>query len=508
MRSIFKAVATITIFSVLTRALGFLFRIYLSRTIGAEGLGLFQISLSVFVVLESFIASGIPITVSKACSRFEVKSDKKAQSGVTTAAFIVGLSLALVLILIVLLFKNLFAGLFTDERCLIILISLLPALVSTSVYSIFRGYLWGKRNFFLVGFSEFLEQVLKIIICVVVLNFALIPVEGALGVSISLTIASVLSAIFVLIFYFVKGGKINNPKNHFSYIFKSATPITGVRVASNLIMPIIAIIIPMRLVAVGYTSEQALAQFGIALGMTFPLLYLPSTLIGSLAMAIVPEISYSLASNNKKDVSLRVESSIKFSLFVSACFLPLFLGLGEPLGEFLYNNNTAGYYLSYAAWIMIPLGINNIATSILNSLGLEARSFVNYLIGAVFLLASIFILPQYIGILSLVWGMGLCMVVAAILNIRMIKKHTQIQNVLLKNIMILTIITLPCALLASYLYGLFMYIFPQFVSLALSGTIVMLLFFAITSIFKVFSIHTYFINIIKSKKSRKPLLPQ
>lgn len=178
-------------------------------------------------------------------------------------------------------------------------------------------------------------------------------------------------------------------------------------------MPLIAIIIPLRLVAVGYTNEQALAAYGIAMGMTFPLLFLPSTIIGSLSMAIVPEISYNLESKNTIDVQNRIRSSIKFALFITACFLPAFIGLGEPIGEFLFNNTTSGYYLSYAAWIMIPLGINNIATSILNSLGLEAKGFINYIIGAGFLVFSIIFLPKYIGILALVWGMGLCMSVAA-----------------------------------------------------------------------------------------------
>lgn len=227
MKSIFKAVFIITLFSVLTRALGFFFRVYLSRSIGAEGLGLYQIAFSVFAVLESFIASGIPLTVSKGCSRFEVKKDRKSQSSLTIAAFVIGITTALILCLVVLIFRNLFGKLFTDVRCLSILISLLPALVFTSIYSIFRGYLWGHNKFFLVGFTEFIEQILRIVVCVILLNTVFTPIEGALGASVSFTIACAISSILVLVLYFVKGGKLASPKKQFLPVLKSATPITG-----------------------------------------------------------------------------------------------------------------------------------------------------------------------------------------------------------------------------------------------------------------------------------------
>ena len=57
MKSILKSVALISVFSVLTRLLGFLLRIFLSRTIGAEALGLYQVALSVFMVLLTVVSS-------------------------------------------------------------------------------------------------------------------------------------------------------------------------------------------------------------------------------------------------------------------------------------------------------------------------------------------------------------------------------------------------------------------------------------------------------------------
>ena len=59
MKSLLKTVALITIFSFLTRISGFIFRMILSRQVGAEGVGLYQVAFSVFMVLTSYYRTRI-----------------------------------------------------------------------------------------------------------------------------------------------------------------------------------------------------------------------------------------------------------------------------------------------------------------------------------------------------------------------------------------------------------------------------------------------------------------
>ncbi|MDR1917586.1 MAG: oligosaccharide flippase family protein, partial [Christensenellaceae bacterium] len=60
MRAFTKSVIIITIFAGLTRAIGFIFRIFLSRILGAEMLGIYQMAMSIFMVLLTVISSGLP----------------------------------------------------------------------------------------------------------------------------------------------------------------------------------------------------------------------------------------------------------------------------------------------------------------------------------------------------------------------------------------------------------------------------------------------------------------
>ncbi len=503
MKHLFKAVFIISIFSILTRIVGFLFKIYLSRVVGAEVLGIYQIAFSVFGVLETFVASGLPLVVSKMTSSYNVQKQTASKYACTTAALIIGLITSTILCLVIFVFRDAFGLLFTDKRCLNILLTLLPAIVFSSVYATLRGYLWGHKRYFWVSATEFFEQIARVVVCVVLLAFTYSAFDGAIAASWSLTISCALSCILVLIVFFASGGKLKNPTKQFGTVLKSAAPITGVRLASSLIIPLIAIIIPLRLMAVGYTNEQALAEYGIAMGMTFPLLYLPSTIVGSLAMALIPDLSSDLAANNIKSVTSKIQSSIKFTIFVSCAIIPIYLGLGEHIGQFLFNNTKSGYYLSYASFIMIPIGISNITTSILNALGLEVKGFINYLIGSVFLLLALFILPQFVGILSLVWGMGLCMSIASGLNIIMIKKKIKAPVNIKKPLIIMLAIAPVCALAITFVYGICINIFPTFICLALCSLISVICFVVLCMVFNIIELDSWFSKIIKKTSVKK-----
>ena len=79
MKSLFKTVALITIFSVLTRIAGFIFRIILSREVGAEGLGIYQVAFSVFMVLLTIISSGLPLIISRLTAGYNAKKEGKKE---------------------------------------------------------------------------------------------------------------------------------------------------------------------------------------------------------------------------------------------------------------------------------------------------------------------------------------------------------------------------------------------------------------------------------------------
>ncbi len=502
MKSIFKNVAIITMFSLLTRMLGFFFRIFLSRTIGAEALGMYQIALSVFMVLLTIVSSGFTLIISRMTASYRVSSNKKAIGSLVSSSIFVGLAVSGFLCLIILLFRNLFENLFTDENCMNILIILLPSLIFSAVYSVFRGAMWGNDNYFGLCVSELLEQIVKIVVCVLILASGMTAFQNAMTVAWSFTLSCFVSAFFVMLLYFFYGGSLSRPSRIYRKVIKQSAPITGVRVASSFTQPLIALILPAQLIAAGYTSNQAMSIYGVALGMTFPFLLLPSAVTGSLATALVPDISMAMVKNDNEHIEKRVQSSLLFALFVSFLIVPIFIAIGDKIGVFIYGEPLSGTLLQYSAWIMIPMSITNITSAVLNSIGLEVKSFVNYLIGGIFMFASILFLTKFIGINALIVGMGLSSLISAGLNLLMIKRKLKIKIELGKNLLLMILFSIPTIAITSFVSSLFSFVFPMFFDIVLSCAVGLVIFVTLSLMFDVINFQFYWIK-FKEKFSSK-----
>ena len=142
MKSLAKAVITLTAFTVAERMLGFLFKIYLSREIGAVGMGIYSVALSFFFVLLTLLTSGVPLVVSKLTAK-----DKSIGGKICSAALIFELITAVVVCSIVLAFQKPIGALFAESQSMTLVMIMLPALVFSGVYSAFRGVLWGEKKF-------------------------------------------------------------------------------------------------------------------------------------------------------------------------------------------------------------------------------------------------------------------------------------------------------------------------------------------------------------------------
>lgn len=505
MKSLFKTVALITVFSVFTRILGFLFRIFLSRVVGAEALGIYQASFSVFMVLMTIIASGLPLIISRMSATFLASNEKKKEGSLISVALIYSLVLSVVLCSVVVLFRGAFSKLFTDQRCLKILIILLPSLIFSSVYSVVRGALWGRGNYFALCVSELYEQVVRIVLSVLALNAGLSAIENAMNISWTMTIACFLSMIFVLLLFVYYGGKFKKPqKQLIKPLVRQSTPITFMRVAGSLLQPLIALIIPARLIAVGYTSAQAMSLYGIAVGMTMPLLYVPTTLIGSLSTALIPDISTALAQEDYQHINGRINSSISFALFISAMFVPVFLSMGEHAGVFLYDNIVSGTLLQYSAWVLIPMGLTNITSALLNSLGYEKQSFINFTIGSAFMFVALWVLPAYVGINAMVWGMGINYLISAVLNVWLLKKKTRLGNGIFKTVLKYLIIVLPSSALTAFVVSLCDYVFPLIVTLMVGSGISVTSFVLLAGVMNLIDVKAFVVGMWKKVGIIKP----
>lgn len=451
----------VTFFSVATRAMGFLLKIYLSRMLTPELLGSYQVAMSIFGVFMTLVSSGIPVVLSRNISFYHGKNNNKSIGSIVSSGLILTGVICTIVSLFVIFCPNLMKLIFTSTESVEMIILLLPALIFSSIYEVLRGALWGKQEFFVISFTEFLEQVTRIIILVILFETTFLDMSLTNKTAFSLSLACIISSIHVIIVYFKKGGKLNNPKYEFKNLLKTSTPITAVRTISSIISSIIAIIIPIRLMTFGYSSSEALSEFGIIMGMTFPLIMIPSTLISSLAVTIIPSISEQSNNidngelKNKTILKNKINFALKTTVLFSSLLLPLYISVGVPICKFIFNNEKAGNYLKIASILMIPMGISQITSSILNAIGLELKSLKNYAFSSTLLILSIYFLPKFIGTYALIVGYVLMSVSASIMNILMLKKRELVSFNFIKTILKMLGISIFSSLLGISIYSLF-----------------------------------------------------
>ena len=460
MKRFLKAMFCVTFFSVATRALGFFLKIYLSRELGPVDLGKYQVAMSLFGVLMTFVSSGIPVVLSRNVSFYAGKNDSHSTGSIVSAGLILTGIICLIVSIVVVFFPNVLNLIFSSTASSEMLFILLPALVSTAIYEVLRGALWGQQEFFAISFTEFIEQVFRIAIIIILFKTTLVNISATNKTALSLSIACVLSALIVVFVYFKKGGKLANPKPEFKKLLKTSTPITAVRTMSSVVSSIIAIIIPLRLMKFGYSSEEALSEFGIIMGMSFPLIMIPSTLIGSLAVTIVPSISKQSNDIDKNHLSnieplkSKINFSINTAIMFSGILMSTFITLGIPICEFLYNNTEAGVYLCLSSVLMLPLAIAQITSSILDAIGLELKSLKNYAVGVFLLVVSIYVFPKYIGTYAIIVGYLIMYLCISALNIKMLAKRRLVNFKFIKTISVILLICIFSSLLGFFVFNL------------------------------------------------------
>ena len=420
--TVYKNASVVTGLSVAERGLGFLYRIVLSRLIGAEGLGLYQVALSLFSLFLTIGTGGLPITLSRMLTKSKAEHRPNDGAAATAAGFTLALLLTLPFAILLFLFGGKLGFLFSDERAFRVFRILLLGLCLSSIYAVVRGYFWGQKEFLLPSILEIAEESVMVIVGVVLLQNVASPSSGAEKAAWAVVISYLFSFTASLVCFFVKGGKLASPKSQLKPLFNATMPITSVRASSSLVNSAVAVLLPLMLVRAGMKSGEATALFGIVSGMVLPLLFMPSTLIGSLSLVLVPELAEDYYKHNHERLIKNVERGLKFAFLVACALIPIFFALGKEIGQLAFSNETAGELLVTSAVILLPMSLTMISTSMLNSMGFEKQTFLFYFLGAAALLVSVLLLPAICGIYAYVIGLGASFTVTAVCNLVFLRK--------------------------------------------------------------------------------------
>ncbi len=416
------AVTTVTVLGVATRLLAFLFKIYLSRTLGAETLGVYQIALSVFFLFASVTASGIPLVLSRKIAEEQALRTKNGSS-VFTTALLLSLLVSLLEIGVLFFLQDKIGFLFSDKKALPIFGIMIPALLSTSIYAVVRGWFWGKKIFSVYSVTETVEEILRILFSVLFLSGLIFRCSGEEAISYAFTLCDMIIALLLVLLFFKNGGSFSKPAPLKDILIPSL-PLTAMHLSSGLFGMLLTLILPAKLLLYGMSACEATASIGRISGMANPLLFAPNAITGSIAVVMIPDTSGYYAQKDFIALRKRLNSGVHFSLWITGLCMAYFLACGQTLTSFLYSDIESGSYLQIAAFFMLPMCLGQISQSVLNAIGKEKTTFFGYLIGNLFMLLCVYFVTPYLGIFSVALGHFLSLSFMSLYNMRALHKYT------------------------------------------------------------------------------------
>ena len=499
MKSIVKAIFVMSFFTFFDRLLGFFFKIFLSRELGAEMMGVYQVSLSTFMVLVTLITSGIPLIVSKQTAKFRANNQIGSENSTATAAFLINIVVAVALTGVILIFNKQIGALFANDLSRIGLLFMVPALVFSSIYASLRGNLWGRGKYTAVSLLEIAEQFARIGTCVVLFSLGFDKLRVA---AFAMTVGCIAAALTCVICYFATGARFKSPKGYIRPLIKQSTPVTAGRAATAGVNGLIAVVVPFLLIATGASQSEAMYAFGYSMGMAMPLLFIPLTFVGSLAFVMIPTLSKAMATNDKQSIKRQTETAIKMSIVLGSLFFPLFFALGLPIGSFVYNSENSGLFLASAAWLLLPISVESITSSMMHSIDMEIRSSVHYLIGAGVMFAVFFASGARFSVEVMSIGMGMGWILSSVLNILAIKKKAGFKWGFLVTMGLSAALAVPTVFLTKWLYDLLNFV-PEFFRIGIGGGVGVVFLVALNVVFGNLKLEQIFSKTAKKEKASK-----
>lgn len=412
-------------FSLVTRLMAFVFKVFLSRTLGAEALGLFSMGLAMFGLLTMLPSSGIPLTVSRLVA--ENSAQNKRAHGIVTAGLLITLAVNLLTVGIFFAFKNTLLTLFADDRAEKVILIMLPATFSTCIYNVLRAYFMGQKYYVAYSLTETVEEIINILVVLILLYGGFVTLGGGETLAVAFLVGDIVCFVLIAVMFFCLKGRLAKPDGAKS-IAKSAAPITLMRLFTSLAGTFTAIILPNRMIAAGLGVQESTALYGEAVGMAFPLLYAPLAITSSISIVLLPELAQLATQNRKHEIAQKVDTATLFILLITTLFFLAFAVVGKHMGRLLFDSEQAGVFVTFSAGLVMPLCLAQLTNTAMNSLGMEQRCFAYTLIGLAVMALCLWFLPSILGIYALSVAQTAFYGITVILNFVTLSKHGYTQT--------------------------------------------------------------------------------
>ena len=397
---IFYSALLLTGVNLLLRLVSTSFQVHISARIGAAGVGLLQLVLSVGALAMTASMAGVRTSTMYLTAEELGKNRPQNVIWVLSGCFLYSLlcsgTVATVLYLAAPMVAEHWIGDMQTVNAIRLYATIIPLVCLCGCMT---GYFTAANRIGTLAAVEIAEQLCYMVVTMTALQFwaGSDPARACEAVVLGSGISSCLT-LFCLILLRLMERPPTGPRIPVRHrLLETAVPLgladnlkAGISTTENLMVP--------KRLALFSGELTPLATFGTVCGMVFPVLMFPAAILFALAELLIPELARCNAAGSQQRIRYLTQKSLRMAmLYGCACSGILYL-IAVPLCQSLYDSTQAGIYLQRYSVLIPMLYCDAITDSMTKGLG-QQKACVRYniLTSAMDVLFLFFLLPR--------WGM-------------------------------------------------------------------------------------------------------
>ena len=436
----------LTITNLITGSLSFIYRVFLTRAIGSEGVGVYQLVLPLYLLFITLVSGGITTAVSKLIAEQAPGSNYRNMYKIIK---ICGITIGIwSLALCTFIFFNseyLAKYVLKDNRTFLSIMVFTPAIFFISLSAVLKGYFYGLQYVKPPAMIDILEKMIRLG-GLLLTTYYLLPLGieyVCAGVMAAMAAGEFISLVLLYFCYKTKKAaaihtKTDSTIHIITRILKTALPLSLSGALTTIMDMITAILIPMQLRAAGYSNSNALSLYGQVTGMVMPLLFFPFIIVASLGITLVPAIAASYATGNWTALNKKCNDSLKITSAIAFASTALFIVFPWELCRIFFKCPEAGNMLFWMSFVCVFEYWQFTLFAVLNGVGKQHVVLKNSILHIVIsVICSYFLIPiPSIGIYGFVIGFCASAVLICLWNLADLKRipniHIDYANIFIK----------------------------------------------------------------------------
>jgi stage V sporulation protein B len=430
-RSFLHGTLVLMLSGVVTRILGFVYRIYLSRLIGAEGMGLFQMVWPLASLALTFITAGLPIAISKLVAEAYVQRDRARIERVMRISTWVIVTMSVVVVVLMWVLRGfVLRHWFTDPRAYLTYQVMIPIVMVIAISSIYRGYFQGLQDMAPTAWASILETIARIgVVYGLAGSFIRYGIAAAAAAAMAGTVIGEIVGLGYLILQQRRRGRLSDLlpdaptrsletlRQTLHAIAELAIPVTVSRLIWSFLWAIEPILVTRALLSAGASGPEATEMYGQYGSMAVPLLVFPTVFTASLAANLVPSVSEAMAEDEVQRVRIRFAQSWRATALIGMPVSVIFTLFAHPLCWAIYRDEGVAPILQVMAPAGFLIYLQGPVTAILQGLNHATVAMVISILGGVLRLSLIWELASqpHLEVLGVAWATTIANVVTLVL---------------------------------------------------------------------------------------------